>query len=255
MNNDFYKPSDKGRKDISRTHVPNLYREEAAAMRAEERMNRPEKARTIKLQDRTLVGTLFSISAGIQGELFPVYIGRNTIGSSTECDICLRETSVSALHAILLARKQTNAAGEEYVSVSLMDSNSSYGTTVNGESLDFDRVTCNDGDIITIGQNYQLSLSLFNALGRLTVAYAFDAMPEQPQRPVAPQCRQQPPVPVEHAGPATPVPTFADADEHSTNITQPLPETETAEEASTDFYKPTPQQHATDHYNNKTIII
>ena len=109
----FYKPSAGREKDISRTYVPNLYRQEAAAMQEEQDMTATSAyKRTIKLQDRPIIGALFSISAGIQGELFPIYVGRNTIGSSPDCDICLRETSVSAQHAILLARKQEKEDGE-----------------------------------------------------------------------------------------------------------------------------------------------
>ena len=181
MDNDsFYKPTGNV-KDTNRTYVPDLYRQVAAEMQAEEMGNQSSNsipAHIVRLQNRPLIGVLYSISAGIEGELFPVYVGRNTIGSDLSCDICLRETSVSALHGLLLARKQVNEEGNEYINVILSDNNSSYGTCVNGERLYFEKITCSDGDVITIGQNYILVLSLFNALDKLSVAYGFDRMPE-----------------------------------------------------------------------------
>ena len=194
----------------------------------------------VRLQNRPLIGVLYSISAGIEGELFPVYVGRNTIGSDLSCDICLRETSVSAQHGILLARKQTNVQGDEYINVILSDTNSSYGTCVNGERLNFEKVTCTDGDVISIGQNYVLVLSLFNALDKLTVAYGFDRIPDPK---------------IVDESPKTSIPSSENivggmqVEDHSTNITHDI-----QEEASVDFYKPTKQQ-GQDHYNNKTIIL
>lgn len=245
MDNDsFYKPSGTI-KDANRTYVPDMYRQVAAEMKEEENGQDSSSLPThvVRLQNRPLIGVLYSISAGIEGELFPVYVGRNTIGSDLSCDICLRESSVSAQHGILLARKQTNVQGDEYINVILSDTNSSYGTCVNGERLNFEKVTCNDGDVINIGQNYVLVLSLFNALDKLTVAYGFDRIPE--------------PKIVEEA-PKTFIPPSENiiggmqmnqVEDHSTNITHDI-----QEEASVDFYKPTKQQ-GQDHYNNKTIIL
>ena len=240
----FYRPSGTI-KDTNRTYVPDMYRQVAAEMQEEENGQNKSFLPThvVRLQNRPLIGVLYSISAGIEGELFPVYVGRNTIGSDLSCDICLRETSVSAQHGILLARKQANVQGDEYINVILSDTNSSYGTCVNGERLNFEKVTCTDGDVISIGQNYVLVLSLFNALDKLTVAYGFDRIPapkiveEEPQTSISPseniiggmQMNQ--------------------VEDHSTNITQDI-----QEEASVDFYKPTKQQ-GLDHYNNKTIIL
>lgn len=245
MDNDsFYKPSGTI-KDTNRTYVPDMYRQVAAEMQEEEngQNNSSLPTHIVRLQNRPLVGVLYSISAGIDGELFPVYVGRNTIGSDLSNDICLRESSVSEQHGILLARKQTNAQGDEYINVVLSDTNSSYGTCVNGERLNFEKVTCNDGDVISIGQNYVLVLSLFNALDKLAVAYGFDRIPE--------------PKTVEEESQTTIPPSeniiggmqMNQVEDHSTNITHDI-----QEKASFDFYKPTKQQ-GQDHYNNKTIIL
>ena len=240
----FYRPSGTI-KDTNRTYVPDMYRQVAAEMQEEENGQNGSSFSThvVRLQNRPLIGVLYSISAGIEGELFPVYVGRNTIGSDLSCDICLRETSVSALHGILLARKQTNAQGDEYINVILSDMNSSYGTCVNGERLNFDKVTCADGDVISIGQNYVLVLSLFNALDKLTVAYGFDRIPEPK---VVEEERQTSIPPSENIIGGMQI---NQTEDHSTNVTRDI-----QEEASVDFYKPTKQQ-GQDHYNNKTIIL
>ena len=243
--NPFYTPSGNV-KNTNRTYVPDLYRQVAAEMLDEEGDSNSlgvEQQRIFRLQNRPIVGVLYSISAGVQGELFPVYIGRNTIGSDSSCDICLRETSVSALHGVLLTRKQLNDEGCEYINVVLSDNNTQYGTLVNGQTLKFDRVSCVNGDLLTIGQNYVLALSLFESFDKLTVAPDFDRIPE-PVKTVE--------KPVEHVAPAfkaiEDMPVGA-VNDHSTNITQDM-----QEEATFDFYKPTKLQKQ-DHYNNKTIIL
>lgn len=242
----FYRPSGKV-KDTNRTYVPDLYRQVAAEMQAEDGISSSAdstSSQVIRLQNRQIIGVLYSISAGIEGELFPVYVGRNIIGSDLSCDICLRETSVSALHGLLLARKETNDKGEEYINVILSDNNSSYGTCLNGERLNFEKVNCSDGDVLTFGQNYVLVLSLFNALDKLSVAYGFDRIPE-PKKPAAPVIANEP---FDRDDSIECIPPL-NVDDHSTNITQNI-----EEQASYDFYKPTKQQKQ-DHYNNKTIIL
>ena len=238
--NSFYKPTGNV-KDSNRTYVPDLYRQVAAEMLAEEdgTSSEYESTHIIRLQNRPIIGVLYSISAGIEGELFPVYIGRNSIGSDLSCDICLRETSVSALHGTLLARKQMNENGDEYINVILSDNNSSYGTCINGERLNFDKVTCSDGDIISCGQNYVLVLSLFNAIDKLSVSYGFDKIPEPVKEKETTTELINSPERIIGGG----------EDNQSTNIAHDI-----KTEASVDFYKPTKQPEQ-DHYNNKTIIL
>ena len=238
-NDSFYKPS-RNLKDTKRTYVPDLYNEVAAEISEEveafENSDIPSN-NYVKLQDRPMVGVLFSISAGIEGELFPVYVGRNIIGCDKSCDICLRETSISEHHGILLARKHIDDDGHLFINVLLSDTNSMYGTSVNGEKVVCDKIVCHDGDVLNFGQNYVLVLCLFNSLDKLTVAYGFDRIPE-------PEVMVEPPT-------QTQIPSnfIADMDNHSTNITQ-----EINQEPSVDFYKPTKQQEG-NHYNNKTIIL
>lgn len=237
--NNFYKPS--GRvKDSSRTYVPDLYRQVAAEMDAE--AGSPSTAeRQVRLQQRPLVGVLYSISAGTDGELFPVYVGRNTIGSDPSCDICLREASVSSVHGLLLARKQVSDMGGDYINVSLSDNNSIYGTTLNGEPLGYDKAECKDGDIIVIGQNYEFVLSLFNAVNRLTVSADFERLPEPDDESGINRDSQD-------SDGAVVAPADTASGSHSTNIT-----VDSTPGGPSNFYRPS-QKPGGDHYNNKTII-
>lgn len=242
--NSFYKPSG-NIKDTNRTYVPDLYRQVAAEMQEEESVGMMKKSlstHVVRLQNRPIVGVLYSISASPEGELFPIYVGRNTIGSDLSCDICLRETSVSAQHGMLLARRQMDDDGREYFNVILSDSNSCYGTCLNGEKVVFEKVVCADGDVISIGQNYVLILSLFNALDKLVVSGGFDRMPMPSSNEDATFSRND----SENVNDCV---TAGTAGDHSTNATQDI-----NEEASMDFYRPTKQKKQ-DHYNNQTIIL
>lgn len=248
--NSLYKPTGNKVAGINATYVPDLYRQVAEEMLAEQcgapALNSPH--RSVKMQNRPIIGVLYSISAGIEGELFPVYIGRNTIGSDSSCDICLLETSVSSMHGLLLARKQTNEYGEDYISVILSDNNSSCGTMVNSEKLSFDKVECADGDVITIGNNYVLILSLFNAINKLSVAHGFDRISVPVTNPEVEE-EMQAIVIAEQKNMEQVAPDRSNEGDHSTNITK-----DPQEDASLDFYKPTKKQ-GQDHYNNKTRIL
>ena len=51
----------------------------------------------------------------------------------------------------------------EKVIASISDARSTNGTMINGESLGFSAVECKNGDIITVGDNYELYLILIDA--------------------------------------------------------------------------------------------
>lgn len=243
-NDSFYKPSG-NIKDTNRTHVPDMYRQAAAEMMAEDVDNKASVSthRTVSLQRRPMVGVLYSISSGVEGELFPVYLGRNTIGSDPSCDICLRETSVSAMHGLLLTRRIIEEDGHVNLTVYLSDNNSKYGTAVNAEKLCFDKVFCSQGDIISIGSNYVFTLALFDNYNKLSVAFDFDpiAEPEQPEPMVSENTNVLP-----NSQDGSPITaSFKPTDSKAENKSQ---------DASFDFYRPSNQQ-GSDHYNNKTIIL
>lgn len=109
---------------------------------------------------KPVVGFLYSISKTAAGEYWPIHIGQNTIGQNPASDIVLPEGTVSSDHAVLVVRKMKNP---EKVIASISDARSTNGTMLNGESLGFSAVECKNGDIITIGDNYELYLILIDA--------------------------------------------------------------------------------------------
>lgn len=128
------------------------------------------------LNGKPIRGFLFSISRGVVGEFWPLRQGKNTIGSSPECDVCLSEATVSEEHASITIRileKQGKTIA------SLKDTDSTNGTRINGEDVDFDANPCKNGDIIRFGSNYDCLLILIdtNEVG-LKVAEKFIAIDE-----------------------------------------------------------------------------
>ena len=108
---------------------------------------------------KPVVGFLYSVSRTMAGEYWPLYVGQNTIGQSPSCSVVLPEGTVSGEHAVLVVRRMKNP---EKVIASISDARSTNGTMVNGESLGFSAVECKNGDIITIGDNYELFLILID---------------------------------------------------------------------------------------------
>lgn len=142
----------------------------------------------IELQDRQIVGILYSISGNEQGELFPVYAGRNMIGNSPACDIYLPEQSVALEHALLLMRRIKLEDGRIVASSSITDNNSDTGTWVNGESVGFDRMDCKDHSVLQIGNHYKLLfVELDPEAYGLTRSETFRAVPKSKKDKGMPQ--------------------------------------------------------------------
>ena len=109
---------------------------------------------------KPIIGFLYSISRSGHGEFWPLRIGSNSIGRADKNSICLSEATVSEEHAVLVVQQMKNP---EKVIAWINDSGSTCGTMINGESLGFDRRECVNGDIITIGEHYDLYLILIDA--------------------------------------------------------------------------------------------
>ncbi len=105
---------------------------------------------------KPIYGFLYSVSKDNCGEYWPLYLGANTIGRSADVNVCLSEASVSSQHATLVIRQMQNKGEDAGLFVFIQDTGSMCGTLVNGTTLDFNPRECKNGDIITIGENYEL---------------------------------------------------------------------------------------------------
>jgi len=120
-------------------------------------VSREGETRQIKLQERVVVGVLFSVSRGLLGEIFPLYLGRNIIGQTPNSDITLCERTVSPAHAILHTKKSEHGCEAE-----ITDFNSVFGTRVNDEDARYDTLPVKENDVITIGAHYKFVVKFFD---------------------------------------------------------------------------------------------
>ena len=109
---------------------------------------------------KPVVGFLYSVSRTAAGEYWPLQIGKNTIGQRPSSDISLAEATVSGDHAVLVVRQ---LKGTKEIIAAVTDTMSTNGTLLNGETIGFQPVECHNGDIITIGNNYELLIILIDA--------------------------------------------------------------------------------------------
>ncbi len=120
---------------------------------------------------RPIVGFLYSISRTSMGEYWPLQVGRNTIGKDSSNDIQLAEGTVSDSHAVIVTRIVKSG-----VIAAITDAQSTNGTMINGETIGFTAEECHNGDVITIGSNYQCVLILIDA-GKLGLSTSKDFIP------------------------------------------------------------------------------
>ena len=109
---------------------------------------------------KMLMGFLYSVSRTSEGEYWPLYLGLNTIGRATNSSVRLAEATISDNHAEIVIRQMKNP---DSVLVSIQDARSTCGTLLNGSSLGFDAQECHNGDIITVGEHYELYLIIVDA--------------------------------------------------------------------------------------------
>lgn len=151
---------------------------------------------------KPVMGFLYSVSRTANGEYWPLYMGLNTIGRATSCTVRLSEATISDNHAEIVIRQMKNP---DCVLCSIQDARSTCGTLLNGSSLGFEAQECHNGDIITIGEHYELYFVLIDAksLGLdqvkefIPVAGGFQQpqMPQMPQMPPMPQPQMPHPMP------------------------------------------------------------
>lgn len=105
-----------------------------------------------------LFGFLFSVSKTLAGEYWPLYLGANTIGRGPQNSVVLNEGSVSENHASIHV---ISRSGNLVVYVT--DTASKTGTLLNGNLLRGE-ADLKHGDIITVGEHYELLVLLVNPM-------------------------------------------------------------------------------------------
>ena len=105
---------------------------------------------------KPMLGFFYSVSKDYAGEYWPLYLGANNIGRGADSTVVLNEGTVSQRHATLVIRQMQKQGEDVGLFVFIQDVGSMCGTQVNGETLDFNPRECKSGDIITIGENYEL---------------------------------------------------------------------------------------------------
>lgn len=111
--------------------------------------------------NKPIVGFLVSVSKTEEGEFWVLRQGQNIIGSGSNCNIILPESSVSEEHAVLTVHR--NPGDGNRLNVGLMDKASSNGTFINEEYIGFNPHQCKNFDKLKIG-NYELLLMLFDSV-------------------------------------------------------------------------------------------
>ena len=132
-----------------------------------------ERADAVVATSRPVIGFLYSVSRTAGGEYWPVCIGENTIGRADDCDVCLKEMTVSEHHAILNIR-QMKTTKKLLISLSVTGKN---GGFVNDIEVGSKPEDCASGDILTIGDNYKLYLVAINAY-ELGLSVSPDFLPD-----------------------------------------------------------------------------
>ena len=105
-----------------------------------------------------IVGFLFSVSRTMAGEYWPLYLGANTIGRGQGNSIQLGEMTISDSHAAIHVISRSNK-----LIIYIKDDASKTGTLLNGELLRGE-ADLKNGDIITIGEHYELYVVIINAV-------------------------------------------------------------------------------------------
>lgn len=118
----------------------------------EESINDNIKYSTAKSR-KSIVAILYSISNHGIGELWPLYIGKNSIGRSTTNSVVLSEESVSKEHAVIYI----HMTKEGCFHVKTKDCGSTLGTLLNGNEIGFNVVECSNGDVLSFA-NYEVAL-------------------------------------------------------------------------------------------------
>jgi len=120
-----------------------------------------ENSQPSQMINKPIVGFLVTVSKTEEGEFWVLRQGQNVIGSGSNCNIVLSESSVSGVHAVIAIHR--NPAEKNKINVGIIDRGSSNGTFVNEAYIGFNPCQCKNNDKLRIG-NYELLLMLFDAV-------------------------------------------------------------------------------------------
>lgn len=167
-----------GHSDGGETYVAGMYSNKKSA----------DNMGKIPRDSAPVVGFLYSISNKGLAEYWPLHLGTNTIGKSSDNDIQLQEASISAAHA-MLSIKQMKTTGK--LIAYIRDIGSKNGVYLNDEELDYEGHACKHNDVITIGDAYKLLLIIIDAKEcGLSVADNFMELPKE-EKDVSAACYER----------------------------------------------------------------
>jgi hypothetical protein len=111
---------------------------------------------SVKTPQGQIFGFLFSVSKTMAGEFWPLMLGANTLGRGSGNSIILGEATVSETHASIHVISRAKK-----LIVYIKDDQSKTGTLLNGELLRGE-ADLKNGDVVTIGEHYELYVVLIN---------------------------------------------------------------------------------------------
>jgi len=145
------------------TVVPGMSAQNGGASNQFHSTNTPSPVQQARetAQGMPVVGFLYSISNQGIPEYWPIMLGYNRIGRNADNEVVLNEQTISGIHAGLMIQKKRNT-GEVVAVIRLEEGRT--GVLVNGEEVDLRFSSeCKNGDILTIGSNYEMILILIQA--------------------------------------------------------------------------------------------
>ena len=107
----------------------------------------PGPIRTLSSSSAPLIGFLVSFSTDRNGVYWPIRFGRTTIGSNADSHVCLTQAGVSTNHAEVMVRDNRGTP-----KIWITDSNSTNGTTLNGDDIFTERPDIKHGDTVGISE-------------------------------------------------------------------------------------------------------
>jgi pSer/pThr/pTyr-binding forkhead associated (FHA) protein len=95
-----------------------------------------------------IAGWILVLTGKHKGEDFRLREGKNTVGSTPDCEVVLTDDHISQKHAVITVKRGTDTAGQ----YSVVDLDSTNGTFLNDNAEKAVREELVDNDVITFGK-------------------------------------------------------------------------------------------------------